>query len=873
MGRRLTWPERTPGRVAVVGGAVLAVVLAGQAIVPWRAVATVAPPPPPDITKLAYQPVGHFKPGDLVPLANEFNQKIRPLMPAGSRRFNPSGTYNAFDTNVFEVLGLPYRAAGDVNGQDPYGNGGDPRHGFCAVDPQWDPEERPGQLAGVAGKCPNHQLEYSAYFAETMRDILGDFGVTIRKYRFENPGGENTQSGVALNTAAIVPGAERPEETVIVSGHFDQTNDGPASAWDSAEGHAQVIRVAKLMADYWRARGTRPAVTVKFVPWDAEESGTLGSADYVANNVVPGQSDKVRGYFNTDPCAGGYPAFRFGNPLDRVDLGIQLANPDRLDDPLTFETENPPEEARARIAAFNAMAPRMVEQVFDHLDDTVNVAGTPREVFVSSSEAQPLLKPSDIGNDVIVGDSRPIAFSSDWKNFEDVGIPFFNPGPEVTGPSSQAEPGNPDGLAILHTPNDNIVTLNKYTGDATGLRFSEGWIKGMEMCAHLLAWFMLQPQMAGEIVATNRMDAYYEALPNEASVGSPVRFDGDGSATFFKPSLAKAPKRDGLQYAWDFGDGTTGTGRRVEHTYARAGTFPSRLTVTDDDGSTDTMTIPIVVTADRPRLLPAPQLTAPATDADGTFTLSGEPIGGGPTAYEVSEAGPPTVTLSEDAEDAITERWTPAPTGSARLAPWQRSDGAPTLNKFHSPGTSFWTGPLPPVAHLSGNRQSVLTLDRPVLVPATGTPELSYWTLFRNEPDEQGIVEAAVDDGDPATEPQWVQVDSMSGGFPTTSALEVVEAPLAERTADLSPFAGKQVLLRFRFVLGGSEYFVSESAGWYVDDIRVLSRAWSDLGSTAERTVRVSGRGAGEHTYRVRGVYETGERTASSTTAVRVTGS
>ena len=55
-------------------------------------------------------------------------------------RFNPSGKYNAFDTNVFEVLCLPFRAAGDQSGGDPYGNGGEPRHGRCSQPGDVNPE-------------------------------------------------------------------------------------------------------------------------------------------------------------------------------------------------------------------------------------------------------------------------------------------------------------------------------------------------------------------------------------------------------------------------------------------------------------------------------------------------------------------------------------------------------------------------------------------------------------------------------------------------------------------------------------------------------------------------------------------------------------
>ena len=50
-------------------------------------------------------------------------------------------------------------------------------------------------------------------------------------------------------------------------------------------------------------------------------------------------------------------------------------------------------------------------------------------------------------------------------------------------------------------------------------------------------------------------------------------------------------------YAWDFGDGTTGSGSITEHTYLTGGTFDFALTVTDNRGGTDTETQQINVTA------------------------------------------------------------------------------------------------------------------------------------------------------------------------------------------------------------------------------------------------------------------------------------
>ncbi|HEV2756660.1 MAG TPA: hypothetical protein VG318_12900, partial [Actinomycetota bacterium] len=180
----------------------------------------------PDINALSYQPIGHFKPGDPLPAANAYQANtptgefLRQEMQDGI--FNPSGTFNAYDTNVFEVLAIPYRGAGDEHADDPFGNGtngGHAQHGRCSGDPRSDrPRGGGGGFPVITGECFNHQLEYIEYYERTMMSILGKFGAFTKRYEFFNPSdptdyqfqppllASNTMGGRAINPAVIVPG-------------------------------------------------------------------------------------------------------------------------------------------------------------------------------------------------------------------------------------------------------------------------------------------------------------------------------------------------------------------------------------------------------------------------------------------------------------------------------------------------------------------------------------------------------------------------------------------------------------------------------------------------------------------------------------------
>lgn len=73
-----------------------------------------------------------------------------------------------------------------------------------------------------------------------------------------------------------------------------------------------------------------------------------------------------------------------------------------------------------------------------------------------------------------------------------------------------------------------------------------------------------------------------EGLPYDGIAGKSILFDGSASTD-----------GDGniVLWEWDFDDGTTGTGETISHTFSEPGFYQISLTVTDDDGATNTTTV------------------------------------------------------------------------------------------------------------------------------------------------------------------------------------------------------------------------------------------------------------------------------------------
>jgi PKD repeat protein len=170
--------------------------------------------------------------------------------------------------------------------------------------------------------------------------------------------------------------------------------------------------------------------------------------------------------------------------------------------------------------------------------------------------------------------------------------------------------------------------------------------------------------------------ASFTSTPPSPTTGQAVSFAGSASSD-----------SDGTisGYSWDFGDGATGSGATPSHSYATAGTYAVRLTVTDNDGTPGNLTQNVAVAQSTG--------TAPA-GGGGTTTGGGQAPGSG--ASQVA-GSPPTSSLVA------------LPAASARLVvPAQRL----SLSSARATGVLVRCG---------AGRRCAGTLTLSVTVPATGS--------------------------------------------------------------------------------------------------------------------------------------------------------
>ena len=134
--------------------------------------------------------------------------------------------------------------------------------------------------AGLDLEALRRQARSSDFRPVVMKDLAFSASVAVSFSRFES-----------RNVIARLPGRKRPDESIMITAHWDAYGEGPADAQgrrirpgavDDALGVAGVLEAARLLK-----AGRRLERSVLFALWTAEERGLLGSETYGVRPTTP----------------------------------------------------------------------------------------------------------------------------------------------------------------------------------------------------------------------------------------------------------------------------------------------------------------------------------------------------------------------------------------------------------------------------------------------------------------------------------------------------------------------------------------------------------------------------------------------------------
>jgi carboxypeptidase Q len=110
----------------------------------------------------------------------------------------------------------------------------------------------------------------------------------------------------SFNVVAEIPGTTKPNEVVMLGGHFDSWHYG-TGATDNAAGSAAAMEAMRLL----KSLNLKMDRTVRVALWSGEEEGLLGSQHYVKAHFADPtvmkptpEHDNFSGYFNIDNGTG-----------------------------------------------------------------------------------------------------------------------------------------------------------------------------------------------------------------------------------------------------------------------------------------------------------------------------------------------------------------------------------------------------------------------------------------------------------------------------------------------------------------------------------------------------------------------------------------
>lgn len=275
---------------------------------------------------------------------------------------------------------------------------------------------------------------------------------------------------------------------------------------------------------------------------------------------------------------------------------------------------------------------------YDGSDETVTLEYS---IDGGTSEASTTVDATDWETDISYLTLMSGDFTAYW---DDISVSQVNNDNSVPTPKFQYDPENP-------TPSDEITfdasgssdpdgSIAGYSWDLNGDGSYDGSGETVSRSYDDSGEYSVSlrvtdddgaTDVASETVSVERPDqnpiARFSTSSQSPAVGDPVSFDASESGD---------PDGRIARYRWDFHDGTIETaGETVEHTYDTPGDYTVRLTVTDDDGNTDSAATSISVNGGN-------------TEPSASFEVaSGDPTVGAPVTFDASQSDDPDGIISQ----------------------------------------------------------------------------------------------------------------------------------------------------------------------------------------------------------------------------------
>ncbi|TQJ04602.1 PKD domain-containing protein [Amycolatopsis cihanbeyliensis] len=389
----------------------------------------------------------------------------------------------------------------------------------------------------------------------------------------------STWSGQSSNVLAELPGQDT-SKVLMLGGHLDSVCRGPGIN-DNGTGSAGILAVAEAFA----AANPNPPVTVRFGWWGDEEAGLNGSKHY-AGELSGGERDRIEAYLNFDMIGSpnaGYFVYNDDDPAIEqtikdyyVDAGVP--------------TEGQSVGGRSDSASFQRIGiktggiftgaeQRKTQAQADKWGGQAGVAYD--RCYHQSCDTMSNLNETALGHNV---DAISWAL---WELAGGSGGTPTDPRASFSADCSETEPSCAFDGSASSDPDGSVASYAWDFGDGeagSGVSPSHTYVEAGTYSVELTV-----TDDEGNTGSTTKQVTAggppQSGEPPQASVEVSCYWD----ECSFDGTRSTDADGDIASYAWDFGDGRSGSGSSTTHTYPnRQATYTAELTVTDAAGNSDT---------------------------------------------------------------------------------------------------------------------------------------------------------------------------------------------------------------------------------------------------------------------------------------------